>query len=77
MALRLKNIPSETSNVHGYDDDDDKIVEGLKTVNIVKESQAKRVTIHNATSGDVERVSTLHEMYKKMLTEKMPELKVI
>jgi hypothetical protein len=74
MAQRLRNIPSESSNVHGFDDDDDRIVEGLRALSIARETTVKQ--FQNATCGDFDWVSRMHEKYVAMFLEKLPELKV-
>ncbi|ODN02647.1 RISC-loading complex subunit TARBP2 [Orchesella cincta] len=67
MAEKLRSLPTESANVHAFDDDDDRIIDRLREMMREKEEQALSGEIKSAKIGptfsDVEKIAELYNTH--------------
>lgn len=79
MAEKLRSLPTESANVHAFDDDDDRIIERLKSMSLEDESSRDDNKVSGKmapTFSDVEKIAELYNSHIGLMGPVIDKLKV-
>lgn len=81
MADKLRSLPTESGNVHAFDDDDDRIIEKLRSIMNKDENNSTNERSSGGKSAaptftDIEKIAELYSSHIGLFGEMVDQLKV-